>query len=249
MTTETKKKTAKKKPGEQVSVKDFSENDPIEGLPPEVELIGVATIEPATTVQRVLCELQQKLKVPKDLRNDYAEFDYRSAEGILAKLMPLCGEYAEDGLFVTYKLRDNIVAIGGRVYVESTGTLRVNNEVDENIAFARETERKTKSDEAQLTGAASSYARKYCMQGHFQLQGNDDTVDLDSLNPADIEADRREDYIDGVTAKLDLATTVLQLNELTNPLMKEAEELGFLTELKTIHNLIKAGLDKPSEDK
>ncbi len=190
------------------------------------------------TVHEVLRDLQQKLKVGKDQNNDFGGFNYRSADDILAKLIPMLGEYNE---VVTYVLKDHVSCIGNRFYVVATGTLRVNNEEHTNTAYAREAEQKTKMDDAQITGSTSSYARKYCMQGHFQLQGH--TPDADTMNPNEIAEDKRDIFITKITNKLNSAKTVEELNGFTNGLMKEAESLGFLKDLKTTHGLVKVGLE------
>jgi hypothetical protein len=129
-----------------------------------------------------LNRIQVELKAPKDKLNKFGGYNYRSAEGILEALKPLLKTY---GVYVT--LSDEIVEVGGRVYVKATAKLceRVGGgaaEVFENsaisvTAYAREAESKKGMDEAQVTGATSSYARKYALNGLFLL---DDTKDADT---------------------------------------------------------------------
>ena len=125
-----------------------------------------------------LNRIQVELKAPKDKLNKFGGYNYRSAEGILEALKPLLKTY---GVYVT--LSDEIVEVGGRVYVKATACLSDTkcadgfNEVKIATAYAREAETKKGMDEAQVTGATSSYARKYALNGLFLL---DDTKDADT---------------------------------------------------------------------
>lgn len=125
-----------------------------------------------------LNRIQVELKAPKDKLNKFGGYNYRSAEGILEALKPLLKTY---GVYVT--LSDEIVEVGGRVYVKATACLSdaqkeaAFNEVKVATAYAREAETKKGMDEAQVTGATSSYARKYALNGLFLL---DDTKDADT---------------------------------------------------------------------
>jgi hypothetical protein len=129
---------------------------------------------PAATSTKVskLADIQLKLKAPKSQFNKFANFNYRSCEDILEAVKPLLGEYS-------LILSDNIVQFGDRYYVKSTAQLHdVNgNIVSSSEAFAREADVKTGMDAAQITGAASSYARKYALNGLFLI---DDTQDADT---------------------------------------------------------------------
>lgn len=120
-----------------------------------------------------LNRIQKELKAPKNQRNTFGNYNYRSAEDILEAVKPLLGESI-------LTLSDDIVSEGGRVYVRATATLRdgVGNQVSV-TAFAREPESKKGMDESQITGAASSYARKYALNGLFAI---DDTKDADATN-------------------------------------------------------------------
>ena len=122
-----------------------------------------------------LVAIQTELKAPKNLYNNFGKYSYRNAEGIQEALKPLEKKY---GCFTT--LSDEIVEIGGRVYVKVTATLNNTAENPDSIsvtAYAREASEKKGMDEAQITGATSSYARKYALNGLFLL---DDTKDVDS---------------------------------------------------------------------
>lgn len=122
-----------------------------------------------------LTEIQKALKAPKSNRNTFANYNYRSAEDILEAVKPLLD--VEDMLTIS----DEIVMLGDRFYVKSTAKFIGKGENKEitSTAFARETEDKKGQDAAQITGAASSYARKYCLNGLFCI---DDTRDPDTMD-------------------------------------------------------------------
>lgn len=121
-----------------------------------------------------LMHIQTELKAPKDQYNDFGKYKYRSAESILEAVKPLLKAY---GVSVT--LTDEVCEVCGRVYVKSTATL-TDSLTGANVAvtaYAREEQTKKGYDEAQLTGACSSYARKYALNGLFLI---DDTKDVDT---------------------------------------------------------------------
>lgn len=126
------------------------------------------------TLSEKLGRIQVELKAPKNLRNTFGNYNYRNAEGILEALKPLEKSY---GVFTT--LSDEIVEVGGRIYVKATATISDSVGADSIsvTAYAREAESKKGMDDAQITGATSSYARKYALNGLFLL---DDTKDSDS---------------------------------------------------------------------
>jgi hypothetical protein len=121
-----------------------------------------------------LIKVQSELKAPKNMYNSFGKYSYRNQEGILEAVKPLL---SSNGLCMT--VSDDIVEIGGRVYVKAI--VKVFDEESEEIveAFAREEESKKGMDSAQLTGSTSSYARKYALNGMFLI---DDTQDSDATN-------------------------------------------------------------------
>lgn len=121
-----------------------------------------------------LIAVQSQLKVPKNQYNDYGGFKYRSCEDILEAVKPLL---QKEGLYVT--IADDIVVIGERFYVKATATLSDGENSISNQAFAREDAAKKGMDGSQVTGTASSYARKYALNGLLAI---DDTKDADALN-------------------------------------------------------------------
>jgi hypothetical protein len=124
--------------------------------------------------------VQKEIKAPKGQWNDFSNYYYRSCEDIVEAAKPLC---SDNGLLLT--LSDTLIHIEGRFYVEATATV-INVEDGEKYfvtAQAREAESKKGMDSAQVTGAASSYARKYALNGLF---GIDDEKDPDTKdNKAD----------------------------------------------------------------
>ena len=131
-----------------------------------------------------LFTIQQKAVAPKDIDNNFGGFKYRNVEGILKNIKPVLQEMG-----VYCRLSDEAVELNGAVYIKATAAL-INAEDGEKIeatAYAREMESKKGMDSSQCTGSASTYARKYALQG---LLGLDDSkaapvIETDSQNPAD----------------------------------------------------------------
>lgn len=120
-----------------------------------------------------LIKIQSELKAPKGQYNSFGKYRYRSCEDILEAVKPLL---ARNGCTLT--IQDEIVPVLNRIYVRATCTL-TNKDGKQEIttAYAREAETKTGMDVSQITGAASSYARKYALNGLFCI---DDTKDTDT---------------------------------------------------------------------
>ena len=127
-------------------------------------------------VYQKLMEVQSKLKAPKGQYNSFGKYSYRSCEDILEALKPLLNEA---GAIVN--ISDQVKLIGDRYYIEATAMFLDVNTGDSIIskAMAREDESKKGQDLAQLSGATSSYARKYALNGLFAI---DDNKDPDSTN-------------------------------------------------------------------
>lgn len=125
-------------------------------------------------VHQKLMKVQSELKAPKGQYNSFGKYHYRSCEDILEGVKPLLSQYG-----ATITLSDSIEVIGDRVYVKAVATFRdvESGETVENVAFAREENEKKGMDGAQVTGASSSYARKYCLNGLLLI---DDTKDPDT---------------------------------------------------------------------
>lgn len=133
-----------------------------------------------------LLAIQQELKAPKGRNNRFGGYYYRSTEDILTALKPLLKKQK-----VILTITDSMELIGERYYVKATVCLEdVESETGITVsAYARETLERKKSDDSQLTGAASSYARKYALNGLFLI---DDTADADTYEDDPEELDRQE---------------------------------------------------------
>lgn len=131
-----------------------------------------------------LAKVQQQLKAPKNQRNNYGGYNYRSCEDILEAVKPLLG-----ALSLSLLINDEIVLIGERYYVKATATIYdYKGNYVSNSGYAREELTRKGMDSAQITGAASSYARKYALNGLFAI---DDTKDVDALNNGEEEKPKK----------------------------------------------------------
>lgn len=131
-----------------------------------------------------LSRIQQELKAPKNLFNKFGNYNYRNAEGILESVKPLL-----NGLALI--INDEPVLIGTRFYVKATVTLTDGEESVSAVAYAREDEVKKGMDGCQITGACSSYARKYALNALLMIDDAKDSDD-DSLSPKN-PANRKEE--------------------------------------------------------
>lgn len=127
------------------------------------------------TVYKKLIEVQKELKAPKNQRNSFGNYNYRSCEDILEALKPVLSEHGAT-VFISDKpvVKENLFS-----YIEATATF-VDTESGDSVsvtAYAREAEMKKGMDVSQITGSASSYARKYALNGLFLI---DDTKDSDT---------------------------------------------------------------------
>lgn len=173
--------------------------------------------------------IQSDLVAPKNLENKFGNYRYRSAEGILEAVKPFLSAV---GAILT--VSDEIVEVGGRIYVKATATFFADGESISTTAFAREAEDKKGMDSAQVTGACSSYARKYALNGLFCI---DDTKDADATEthgkaeqkptsptnqPVKPEPNKSEDVINKVVSVFWQQTTLTGLEEM----MKLAKTKG-----------------------
>jgi len=145
------------------------------------------------TINEKLLQIQMELKVPKSVKNSFGGYKYRTVDMILEKVKPLT-EKNKCALI----LQDDLILIGERYYVKATAIL-LDLESDTNVAtsaYAREQLERKKSDDSQLTGAASTYARKYALAGLFLLDDSDMDPDSYAGAPEDDdpeELDRQEE--------------------------------------------------------
>lgn len=138
------------------------------------------------TIYEKLSAIQAELKAPKNQHNSFGNYNYRSCEDILEVVKPICRKNR-----TVLILSDELVNVGERYYVRANAQLQ---DLDEAqfisvYAYAREEESKKGMDGSQVTGASSSYARKYALNGLFNI---DDTKDSDFTNTGSSEPQRKE---------------------------------------------------------
>ena len=134
----------------------------------------------------VLNKIQCELKAPKTQMNKFGGYAYRSCEDILEAVKPLLQKYE-----AALTIGDEIIAVADRIYVKATATLKGKDGEVSVSAYAREPASKKGSDESQITGAASSYARKYALNGLFAI---DDAKDADATNTHEDARDKKGEY-------------------------------------------------------
>ena len=159
-----------------------------------------------------LIAIQSELKAPKGQRNNFGNYNYRSCEDILEALKPLLNKHN-----CVLTLSDEMIEVGGRVYVKASVKLKSCGEISDNVvvtAFAREPDMKKGMDSSQITGAASSYARKYALNGLFCI---DDTKDADTMKP-----ETTEDLIKACTTQDQLGYLWTGLNKKDQGKYKDA---------------------------
>lgn len=181
-----------------------------------------------------LAQIQSELKAPKGQRNTFGKYNYRSCEDILEAVKPLL---QARGLVIL--ITDDIVQIGTRYYVRATATIYDSEgSCISNSALAREEDVKKGMDASQITGATSSYARKYALNGLFAI---DDTKDADATNkgqdePKPAKATAQPAFTDEIRTALAKAQTVQELVEtfgrLPQALRDSAEVKSYCAQLK-----------------
>lgn len=128
--------------------------------------------EKPLTFNEKLVRVQGDLKAPKGQYNSFGKYKYRSCEDIVESVKPILSAYG-----LVLNLSDELVLIGDRYYIKATAMIGDGNERIMSTAYAREPEAKKGMDESQVTGTASSYARKYALNGLLAI---DDTKDADT---------------------------------------------------------------------
>ena len=147
-----------------------------------------------------LVEIQNELKAPKSQFNKFGGYKYRNAEDILEAVKPLLFKHK-----CTLTISDDIVCVGDRIYVKATAIISNGADSISVSAFAREPEAQKGMSESQITGASSSYARKYALNGMFAI---DDTKDSDATN--DGKEDDGKPWLNKNTPQFDAAYKYVQ---------------------------------------
>lgn len=170
-------------------------------------------------VQAALATVQQKLRARKDKTNAFGGYTYRNKEGILEAVKPLLApEYA------TITIKEELLFLGTRYYIKATATFTTPAGEISSTAYAREAESKKGMDEAQITGAASSYAGKYALCNLLAI--DDSSVDPDANN----DHGKRLPTLDELSTLLG-TEKVADLNTYFLMLKKRGVAVGYLTEL------------------
>ena len=159
-----------------------------------------------------LSSIQQKLNAPKKQYNSFGKYNYRNCEDILEAVKPLL-----NGTVLV--ISDELINFGDRYYVKATASLKLDGEAIEATAFAREAESKKGMDEAQVTGSASSYARKYALNGLFLIDDSKDPDTRDNSNsktPNPQPTQKFKERFTPVVISVDQHTEISDLIEQTN---------------------------------
>ena len=153
-----------------------------------------------------LLKIQTELVCGKNQRNTFGNYNYRSCEDILEAVKPFLKE-----LDLTLRLEDELVYIGERYYIKASAILSDGTNEIVNVAYAREEETKKGMDGSQITGASSSYARKYALNGLFLL---DDVKDSDATNEGEKKQSKKEVKVEPITQdQVKLIHTLINGNE------------------------------------
>ena len=165
-----------------------------------------------------LISIQSELKAPKSQYNKFGGYKYRKAEDILEAVKPLLAKQK-----CTLIITDDVVLIGNRIYVKATATIKnEKGECETTNGWAREEETKKGMDGSQITGASSSYARKYALNGLFAI---DDNADSDTTNDGQHQEAQQQ------TQTQQTASTQFNSNDLN-------EGLGYLSRCVSKDNLL-----------
>ena len=198
-------------------------------------------------ITQKLIKVQSELKAPKGQKNTFGNYNYRSAEDILEAVKPLL---SEQGLLMT--ITDIIEQVGERYYIQAKVILTDGEDTVEVTGYARESLNKKGMDDSQITGTASSYARKYAMNGLFLI---DDTKDSDSnenrterenrAKKADVEAEReKQAKIAKLNDQYERALKAANNNEAPMELLTKWNKLPKAAALKEIAEWINENTEK-----
>lgn len=181
-------------------------------------------------IQEKLIAIQQDLNVPKGNYNSFGGYKYRSCEDILEAVKPLLKKNK-----VALTLSDDMVCIGDRFYIKATATLSDGEEQVSTTAFARESLDKKGMDSSQITGACSSYARKYALNGLFCIDDVKDADTMDNRSKEEKATPRQVKYLE----KLYTGENLTKLLESYN--IKELKEMSKESASKLIDKINNGG--------
>ena len=171
-----------------------------------------------------LISIQSELKAPKTQYNKFGGYKYRKAEDILEAVKPLLAKQK-----CTLIITDDIVMVGSRIYVKATATIKnEKGEYETSTGWAREEETKKGMDGSQITGASSSYARKYALNGLLAI---DDNADSDTTNDGQHQAVQQQESKQAAQTAQQPTTPQYHPNDLN-------EGLSYLSRCVTKDNLV-----------
>lgn len=194
------------------------------------------------TIYTKLGKIQAQLKAPKSQYNEFGKYNYRNAEDILNAVKPLCQAYD-----VVLILTDEIKNVGDRYYVQATARLiDINTGAGTDVtAYAREEESKKGMDGSQVTGASSSYARKYALNGLFAI---DDTKDCDTTNKVETETATPDLVEIAKDVGVNFERVIAWYNQKNKTAIKDPTELPYDTLSKAIAKCRSAALTKEASE-
>lgn len=172
------------------------------------------------TLLEQLAKIQQELKAPKNQYNSFSGFYYRSCEDILNAVKPFLD--TANGK-ISLILQDEVVNIGDRYYVKATVELSSGEEKITNTAYAREEESKKGMDGSQISGAASSYARKYALNGLFAI---DDTRDADTMDNTKTKSEPKSNICASCSKEVTNAEATYSMNMYGKHLCRNCQQYG-----------------------
>lgn len=172
------------------------------------------TEEKQLTFHERIVKVQSELRAPKGQYNTFGKYKYRSCEDIVESAKPILAKY-----HLYLNLSDEIVLIGDRYYVKATAVIGDEKEEITSTAYAREPNDKKGMDESQITGTASSYARKYALNGLLAIDDNKD-ADSELVEEESIKSPQLDDGLLEQCADLNI-----QLNKVAIYLKKSVGEL------------------------
>ena len=162
-----------------------------------------------TKLAEKLSKIQRELNAPKSQFNSFGKYSYRNCEDIMTALKPFL-----DDVYVT--VSDEMQVVGDRVYVKATATISDGEVEIRNTAYAREASSKKGMDDSQLTGATSSYARKYALSGLFLVDDNKDADSMKSSESGGVNASESNEFEFGSNAKAWVAAIEAGTHKLEN---------------------------------
>lgn len=171
------------------------------------------------SAQAALATVQQRLRARKDKQNAFGGYSYRNKEGILEAVKPHLAEYQ-----ATITISEELVNLGDRYYIKATAAFNCCGQTIASTSYAREALNKKGMDEAQVTGAASSYAGKYALCNLLAI--DDSSVDPDANNDHDKRLPTLKELSDIINA-----TSVADLNTLYRMLQKRGVAVGYVADL------------------